>query len=542
MFRFVVPISIAALFAVILMIFAAKSEELTVQQWQEDLEYLSQQVAYRHPNPWHYGVSSEEYFAAVEDLTLNIENGLPDGRIVLELFKILALIEDSHSSPVWESINVDVLPFRLIPVAFYSGSEGIFVHTAKDDYSEHLGTYLTHINGRPIENILRLLCSYVSGDNDLRRRIVSLWYIRNIAILYNLDITDSPDSAVYSLEQPNGDIKAVTFSVESNENYQRYIRLRDRSENPVPLWLKYRSKKYWYEYLTREKLIYMQFNSVQNDPDDPFDNFCEDLFNFIENHEVEKFAIDLRHNDGGNNAVYWPLIHRIALCKKINQPGHFFVIIGPGTESAAVSLAARFQELTQALFVGAPTGGRPNGHGVVSIIQLPNSKLQFKCSSLFVRPTLNPDRRPWITPQISAEITLEDYMNNRDPSLEAIIDYKPPITFTDFIESRNKPKSADALIALYHEFQAIPQNKWIDMESELNLYGWSFMKSGNTNDATKIFNFAIRQYPYSWKSYDNLAKVLESQDLYDQSLEYYEKSYKLNRMNFDALERLGKIR
>lgn len=48
---------------------------------------------------------------------------------------------------------------------------------------------------------------------------------------------------------------------------------------------------------------------------------------------------------------------------KINQPGKLFVIIGRSTFSAAMFLVGDLEEHTRAIFIGEPTGGKPNHFG-----------------------------------------------------------------------------------------------------------------------------------------------------------------------------------
>ncbi len=91
--------------------------------------------------------------------------------------------------------------------------------------------------------------------------------------------------------------------------------------------------------------------------------FCKELIKFIEDHVVEKLIIDLRNNFGGNSSLLDPFIEDIKHCDKINKKGNLFVIIGRETFSSALLNAFSLKENTSAIFLGEPTGGKPNCYG-----------------------------------------------------------------------------------------------------------------------------------------------------------------------------------
>jgi hypothetical protein len=81
----------------------------------------------------------------------------------------------------------------------------------------------------------------------------------------------------------------------------------------------------------------------------------------IKREDPDKVVIDLRQNGGGDydHGLRY-LVHPPQADKKINRKGHLFVLIGPGTFSAAMSNAAQFRTMTNAALVGKPIGDRPN--------------------------------------------------------------------------------------------------------------------------------------------------------------------------------------
>ena len=79
---------------------------------------------------------------------------------------------------------------------------------------------------------------------------------------------------------------------------------------------------------------------------------------------------------------------------------------------------------TEAIFVGEPTGSSPQFYGEDTHFRLPYSGLTGSISSRwFQNRFISDDERPWIGPDIVAELTLDDVRNGRDPALEAIRQY-----------------------------------------------------------------------------------------------------------------------
>jgi hypothetical protein len=73
------------------------------------------------------------------------------------------------------------------------------------------------------------------------------------------------------------------------------------------------------------------------------------------------------------------------------------------------------------VFVGEPTGARPNHYGDSRKIQLPNSGLTVRTSTLYWQYSGPKDDRPWLVPHIPTELSSEDYRLGRDPALNLIL-------------------------------------------------------------------------------------------------------------------------
>jgi hypothetical protein len=200
-----------------------------------------------------------------------------------------------------------------------------------------------------------------------------------------------------------------------------WISLPDTAAAPMPLYLRNSDTPYWFEYLPAEAVVYFQFNSVRDQPLEPISAFCERLFTFIDHHQVSKLVIDLRWNGGGNTDLVQPMLHRLIGCTKINQRGCLYVIIGRGTFSAAQNTATAIERETNAIFVGEPSGSRPNFIGETIPFTLPYSQALVNVADLYWQTSWPMDHRPWIAPELYAPPSFESYSQNRDPAMEAIL-------------------------------------------------------------------------------------------------------------------------
>ena len=105
----------------------------------------------------------------------------------------------------------------------------------------------------------------------------------------------------------------------------------------------------------------------------------------------------------------------------INRAGALFVIIGPGTFSAAGVTAFDLRNRAHAILVGAPAGIRPNHYGDSAEFRLPNSGLRISYATQYHRSGAATDSE--IAPDKRIEPTWEAFRAGRDPVMEWILSY-----------------------------------------------------------------------------------------------------------------------
>ena len=187
-----------------------------------------------------------------------------------------------------------------------------------------------------------------------------------------------------------------------------------------PLYRRHPERNYWFESLDEENAVYLRYREVQNFGDETIRDFASRLEEFLAANRTAALIIDLRGNSGGNNYLNQPLLHAIIRSSQVNRPGRLFVVIDRGTFSAALMFAVDLERHTNAVFVGEPTGGKPNHYGDSRKIQLPNTGLTVRISSLYWQYSSPRDERPWIAPQIAVSVGSDDYFGGQDPAVEVV--------------------------------------------------------------------------------------------------------------------------
>jgi hypothetical protein len=399
--------------------------------WRADVAVFAREVKRRACAPFAE-VSEPDFDAEVARLSLAVP-GLSDFQILAGLLRLLVPLGDGHAFAIPDQSK----PGLGLPVKFYMFDEGLFVTAAADAYRETVGAQVLSIDGRPVADVLAAVEPLISRDNDQQVRWIGPEVLRWTPLLHALDLTGEPDQATLGLRfgaEPERAVTVKAVAVGPHDYPQvspppsptrprpaGWISLPDTVAAPMPLSLRNCDQSYWFEYLPDSGAVYFQFNGVGDLPRESLADFSTRLFTFIDNHHVTKLIIDLRWNGGGNTYLVQPLLHRLIGCTKINQPGCLYVIIGRGTFSAAQNTATAIERETNAIFVGEPTGSRPNFIGETIPFVLPYSKTLVNAADLYWETSWPMDHRPWIAPELYTPPTFESYRQNQDPALDAIL-------------------------------------------------------------------------------------------------------------------------
>jgi C-terminal processing protease CtpA/Prc len=132
-------------------------------------------------------------------------------------------------------------------------------------------------------------------------------------------------------------------------------------------------------------------------------------------------VVDLRHNGGGDNTTYGPLLSAVRAAGA--EPGRLYLLTDRLTFSAAANFVTEVEQTTPVTIVGEPMGGGLNFWDDVTRVELRNLPVPMDVgiSVRYWQKSEPDDPRLTIEPQIPVPTRAADYFAGRDPVLEAAL-------------------------------------------------------------------------------------------------------------------------
>ncbi len=392
------------------------------EAWRYDLRFLASELKRLHYDLYHE-ISPAELNRRIASLHKSIPR-LRDHQIIAEFMRLLAAVGDGHTLMLWPTDTP--YAFHDLPIRVYEFKEGLYVTATDAAHQEVLGARILRVGEATATEALDRISELIARDNSygvLRYRYIAFGFPE---LLHALHLSDKPNEVRIEFRTRDGRTvnKVLTGLAPGAE--VKWILANARFGKPLPLYLRGWQgnpvwNPYWFEYIPEHKAVFLQYNSCVNKSDESFSAFCERVFDFIHKNDVQKLIIDLRHNDGGSNLINKFLIQGILRTPRINQPGRLFTIVGRETFSAAISCMVDLERWTHTVFAGEPSGSSPNFIGDTTNVVLPYSRLRASISNNFWQNSVAFDDRTWLGPQIHYESTFADWIEGRDPVLDAIL-------------------------------------------------------------------------------------------------------------------------
>lgn len=391
-------------------------EHLGVEQWREDLTVLAAGLEREHANLFH-SVSRVQFTRDWRALHARIPR-LAGHEIVVEFARLVATVGDGHTA----LRPGNIADFRRFPLVLHQFSDGLFVRAIAPEHPEAAGARLLTIGGIPAAAASDAMRAVISHDNEQGIQAAAPALLSIPEVLHARGVVADPDRTTLEVESRDGTRLTVALSA-GDGLPDGLVDARAAAAMPDPPWLR-RPGVNWFELLAGSHTLYVGFNTVRDAADEPLAGFFDRIFAAALGGGAERLILDIRANGGGNMTLNRPLLHHLICDDALNRWGSLFAIIGRGTFSAAVNLAVDLERETQVIFVGEPTAAGPNHYGENAEIVLPHSRLAVSVSSLWWQNSDPRDERPWISPEIPAQLSSADYAANRDPALEAILAYE----------------------------------------------------------------------------------------------------------------------
>jgi len=396
--------------------------------WMYDLDMVQWEVK-RKAIQFSPSQALDSFYMGLTKLRREIPK-LSNTQIIIELMKIVRYIGDGHSNIF---LPVSRLEFKqTLPLQFYLFEEGLSIISADPKYKELLGSRVIQFETKKINDVINALEPLIGRDNKMNILVRLPYLMRYPILLKTLGLISHENRVELKIKNLKGEEKTVNVIADTLQpdiwniqpNPKEWVSLPELPPDSLALYLRNNDKIFWFNYSPANKILYAQVNRIRDAPEESLSDFGSRLSRFIDENDVEKLVIDLRGNNGGNTFSGWSFVNQLSSNNKINKKGRLFVIIGRRTFSAAQNTATYFERLTNAIFVGEPTGSRPNFVGDEAPIKLPYSHLDLNISGVLWQSSWGVDHRIWIAPLIYTPPTLEDYANNRDKAMEAITSYK----------------------------------------------------------------------------------------------------------------------
>jgi len=399
--------------------FSASAAALSTAEWEEDIDYLAEKLPELHKNLF-FKTTQSRFEGSISALKVEISQ-LSDIEVVLRLKEIVSQIGDPHTT-----FNYNAYLNYYYPVSFKNFGNGYRVMTVEKDNQELLGAELISINGFTPNELKNRLKRFTALNNESAQYFKINGMLNLPELLSYAGIIDV-ENKIYKLRKDEK-IYKVTFKERRTSEAAAYRDQVVQLQYQPSRAYKNADKLFWAEYISQEKALYFQYNLCwsrelekeyrENDnPELPYFSSVEmDIINKLENRDVEKFIIDLRHNAGGASAQGTAFAERLAEYKEDVQT---FVIIGPRTFSSAVINAVDFREKLEGFLVGRPAAAKPNHYGEVKSFNLPNSGLRISYSSKYFR-VYNDKEPDALYPDIYVDTEFEDFVNGEDTILNLI--------------------------------------------------------------------------------------------------------------------------
>jgi hypothetical protein len=392
---------------------ASFPDKVALEQWARDLDFLTTELPKRHKNLFH-NISESEFMIQIEELKTKLPSLAPD-EILVGFMKIIASVGDSHTT-------LGYRPQQGLPLMLYWFKDGIAILNTTSDYKNILYGKITALGGKSIKDVAAALEVIIPHENEaqVKNKITNL--LTDTVILHGMKLIPYQDSASLTVRTISG--RTVTLDMKPLPFSSKPEWLVDTSdESDAPLYLTNRRLFYWYEIFSDLQTLYFKYNSCQDMTGQPFSDFVKTLFGTIDGEKIKRIVIDLRHNGGGNSGLFAPFLKELEKRAKFQQEGSIYVLIGRRTFSSAILNAIDLKKQTPAIFIGEPTGGKPNHYGEVQMFRLPQTKLPVTYSVKYFRAI--DDDPDSIVPDILIEPRISDYVKKGDPVLDKIIPSVP---------------------------------------------------------------------------------------------------------------------
>jgi hypothetical protein len=389
-----------------------------VERWRADLRYLQRAMERQHPDLYH-STSRQAFTEGVRDLEAQLPQLDEQQRMigVMQLVASASFRRDGHAGV---AIFGNDHGFHALPLQLYAFSDGMVVVGASQRLSAAIGARLIRIGELGIDEVVARLTPFITRDGEMGILTSAPFLIRVPELLVAIGAAPSIDAVELTLEGEGGEPLTLRPEPMTIDDANRL--LRGPPDLPTPLYRSDPDSFFWLRYLPEAHTLYLKYNAVRTTSPDgrTLERFVAEVEGVLATERVERVVVDLRHNGGGDNTTFGPMLE-LLVSPEVDRPGRLFVLIGRRTFSAAGNVVTRLEQRTGATFVGEPTGASPNQFGDSDPIRLPHAGLEVYVPTRYWEFSTPDDPRLTHEPDLRIDLASTDFFAGRDPVLEAVL-------------------------------------------------------------------------------------------------------------------------
>lgn len=321
---------------------------------------------------------------------------LTDDQWLVELMRLVAGRDRDGHTGVFPLAQPEL---ELWPLQLFRFEEGWRVIAAQAPYEDLVGGAVEAAGGLPVDQAAELLAPLVPRDNEQTVRARLPQVLVTPAVLRGLGLGES--LTVDGRDVSPEPIPVLSYAEWSSAFYPLVVPRLPPVPEPA-LQVARRGNTV--------VLTYAQITAASGDAT------VRDLAAALRQEGVDRVVVDLRHNSGGENGSYPPLLKAL----QDLPDGTVRLLTSRTTFSAATNFVAEVLATTDALVVGEAMGGAPNMWGDAREHLLPGSGTVVHVATRHWELG-GVDRRSTIPPDVEVPVTWADWSAQRDRALEAAL-------------------------------------------------------------------------------------------------------------------------
>jgi hypothetical protein len=393
--------------------------------WLADVRLAVESLPQLHNDLYALVPKAEWESRSVEYLSWAAEPGRSREELLVGLMRLVASVGDGHTL-------VRIGPEYYLPFSFYRFEEGYVALAVPSGSPELLGARLASINGHPVAEVEAALAAVIARDNSMALANQFPNYVIIPFVLEGLGLAAHGASSFdFGFVLADGTERSVSVAPVRYEALREAVTQAGSAPTPLSSLVPGRAA-YGFARVPGTDVLYLAYNSCREDMALPLKAFAADLAAELDSGGYRAVLVDLRRNGGGSSPLFWPVEKVLAERSAAGRgPGGLsvYVAIGRRTFSSAVLNAMELRSgqawagvpAAGAVFVGEPSGGRPNHYGEVKTLPLPSLQATLCYSTKhFVMWKGNDDDA--IYPDLPTPLRYVDYEGGRDVVLEAVLD------------------------------------------------------------------------------------------------------------------------